>query len=306
MDTVSAETHAASVFAPGDLFICATDVEEATLDFRKGISGKGRILHCDSAFHVKTEIWTGDEGLIVGLAFDPIGRALYITNPQAYTVKRLDADGTLLDRGAAFLPHRRFGNLVFRKDGTALIGVHSFHGAAVEDAYGDGKLVSFDPRRETFEFHTVEIDGGRGGKHCISNITIAPDDRTVFYASEAGRRLSRYDVVAKKQLPPFLELASDDPRGTYGVQVRANGEVVMAAGIGLCRFAPDGALIQTYPVAEKKGWTRVKLALDGVHLFVGNFLDGILEKRVIETGELVASFNIERKGALTSVVEIPG
>ncbi len=66
----------------GDLLIAATDIEEATLDFRKGISGVGRILHCDHAMRVKRELWTGEHGLVVGMAIDPATATLYSTNPQ--------------------------------------------------------------------------------------------------------------------------------------------------------------------------------------------------------------------------------
>jgi hypothetical protein len=301
--TATVPTDAKS-FARGDLLIAATDVEEATLDFRKGIKGRCRILHCDPAFRLKQEIYTGEEGLLVGLAIDPISGELIATNPQGYSVLCYGPDGRPRP-GPTFLPQRRFGNLVFRKDGTALIGVHSFHGHAAEDAYGDGKLVAFDPRARTFTFHDVAIDGGRGGKHCISNLALSADEDTVFYVSEAGRRVLRYRLSTREQLPDLLAFAADDPRGTYGVQVLADGRVLMALGIGAAVFSADGTLTQQYDVPERKGWTRAKLARDGQHFYLGNFLDGLLQKRELNTGRVVAEFDVQRKGSLTSVVEVP-
>lgn len=291
-------------FLPGDVLIASTDVEEATLDFRKGIKGRCRILHCSADFQVKSELYTGEDGLLVGLAIDPVAGLLYATNPQGYSVLRYDMQGHA-QGPLGFLPTRRFGNLVFRKDGTAIIGVHSFHGHGTEDSYGDGKLVQFDPRQQTFTFYTIDIDGGRGGKHCVSNLALSPDQQTVFYVSEAGRRVLRYALPEQKQLPDFLVLSPDDPRGTYGLQVLADGRVLMATGIGCCLFDAHGNLAIKYDIPERKGWTRAKLALDGTHFFVGNFLDGLLQKRVIATGAIVQEIDVGRKGSLTSVVEVP-
>lgn len=291
-------------FAPGDVLIAATDVDAATLDFRKGIKGRCRILHCDAGLNLKSEVYTGEDGLLVGLAVDPQAHVLYATNPQRNSVLRYDFQGQLLP-ALDFLPTRRFGNLVFRQDGTAIIGVHSFHGHGIEDEHGDGKLVRFDPRKETFKFYTVEIDGGRGGKHCVSNLALSPDQQTVFYVSEAGRRVCRFSLTDEKQLPDFIVLNADDARGTYGVQVLPDGSVLLATGIGCCLFDPDGTLEMKYDIPERKGWTRAKLARDGKHFFIGNFLDGLLQKRELSTGAIVQEIDVQRKGSLTSVVEIP-
>jgi SMP-30/Gluconolactonase/LRE-like region len=286
----------------GDLLIAATDVEEATLDFRKGISGAGRILHCDHAMRVKRELWTGEQGLVVGLAIDPATATLYSTNPQGYSFVLFDRHGDRLP-GPAFLPRRRWGNLLFAPDGRAIAGVHSFHGEAPDDAYGDGKLARFDPRSGAVEFFTIEIDGGRGGKHCVSNLALAPDGRTVFYVSEAGRRVLRYDIEQRQQLPDFRVFGEDEGRGTYGVQVLPDGRVLMATGTGAALFDKSGAELLRYDVPAVKGWTRAKLSLDGVHFYLGNFLDGILERRRISDGAVVDRFDVQRKGSLTSVVE---
>lgn len=291
-------------FASGDILIAATDVDETTLDFRKGIKGRCRILHCGPDFAVKSELHTGEEGLLVGLAYSPAERLVYASNPQGYSLLRFNLQG-VVQPPPDFLPTRRFGNLAFLQDGSAIIGVHSFHGHAAEDAYGDGKLVQFNPATKSVTFFDAAIDGGRGGKHCVSNLALSANQQTVFYVSEAGRRVLRYSIAEQKQLPDALVLSADDPRGTYGLQVLADGRLLMATGIGCCLFSADGTLITKYDVPERKGWTRAKLALDGRHFFLGNFLDGLLQKRELATGNVVQELDVERKGSLTSVMEIP-
>lgn len=294
------------MLSPGDLYVAATDVDDAVLDFRKGIRGDGRILHCAADLSVKRELRTGEVGLVVGLALDPASGVLYSTNPQCSSFVCFDRAGVMVE-GPSFLPSRRFGNMVRDQAGRIVVGVHSLYSEAPDDGFGDGKLVRFDPARATFEFFDVEYDGGRGGRHCVSGLSLAADGKTVFYVSEAGRRVLRYDMEAKRQLPDFLVLAADDPRGTYGLSVLPDGNVLMAMGTGVAQFDPQGGEVRRYDVPDRKGWTRARLALDGTHFYLGNFLDGTLQRRSLADGSIVAEMNVGRKGSLTSIAEyLPG
>lgn len=289
---------------PGDIYIAATDTEEP-LDFRKGVRGACRILHCDHDFRVKAELWTGEIGLVVGLALAPDGSALYSSNPQKNSFACFDAAGNRIP-GPDFLPTRRFGNMLFDPAGRFLVAVHSFHGEAIADQYGDGKLVRCDLDDGSFEFFDLEIDGGRGGKHCVSNLALAPDGRTLFYVSEAGRRVLRYDLEARRQLADFLVFDAEGKDGTYGLGVLNDGRVLMATGTGALLCDLEGRIMRRYDVPAIRGWTRARLAPDGRHFYLGNFLEGILQRREIETGAIVAAFDLGKKGSLTSVVEYAG
>ena len=206
-------------------------------------------------------------------------------------------------RPGSFLPERRYGNMALARNGDILIGVHSLYGTPIEDEHGAGKLVRFNPQTGAVRFHDVEIDGGRGGRHCISNLALAPDDTTVYYVSEAGRRVGRYDTGSGRQLPDFIAFAEEDALRTYGLGVLPGGEVLMASGSGAVLFGPRGELLTHYDVPLENGWTRARPALDGKHFYLSNFLHGLLQRRDIATGAVVSELNTGLKCSLLSLSE---
>ncbi len=291
---------------PGDLFVVLNEIDQSHIDYRKGISGACRIVHYDCHFNRKGELWTGESGMLVGLLYNPNDRRLYATNPQRNSVLAYDSlgRGRRLD---GYLPQRRYGNMALARNGDILIGVHSRYGPPVpiEDAHGDGKLIRFNPQTESVRFHEVEIDGGRGGRHCVSNLAVGTDDNIVYYASEAGRRLCRYNTESRRQLRDFIAFGDDDAMRTYGMGVLPGGEVLMACGSGAILFSPRGKILRAYDVPLENGWTRAKPALDGKHFYLSNFLHGLLQRRDIATGEVVGELNTGLKCSLLSLSEYP-
>ena len=287
---------------PGDLFLVLNEIDQSHIDYRKGISGQCRIVHYDRDFNARGELWTGEAGMLVGLLYNPCDRRLYATNPQCNSVLAYDASGAQ-HRLDGYLPERRYGNMALARNGDILIGVHSLYGAPVEDEHGDGKLIRFNPQTRAVSFHEVEIDGGRGGRHCISNLALDADDRTVYYVSEAGRRLCRYDTEARRQLSDFVTFGEDDAVRTYGLGLLPGGEVLMASGSGAVLFGPSGEVLQNYEVPLENGWTRAKQALDGEHFYLSNFLHGLLQRRNIATGDVVGELNTGLKCSLLSLSE---
>ena len=286
----------------GDHFLALNEIDQSNIDFRKGISGLCRIVHYDRDFNPKGELWTGESGLLVGLLYNPNDQRLYATNPQQNSLLAYDSAGGK-NRLTRYLPVRRYGNMALARNGDIVIGVHSLYGEPPEDQYGDGKLIRFNPETEEVNFYDVEIDGGRSGRHCISNLAIAPDDKTIYYVSEAGRRLCRYDTQSRQQLSDFLTFAENDSMKTYGMGVLPGGEVLMACSSGAVLFSPQGEILQNYDVPYKKGWTRAKLALDGKHFYLSNFSQGLLQRRDIETGQVVSELNTGLKCSMLSLSE---
>lgn len=287
---------------PGDLFLVLNEIDQENIDYRRGISGQCRILHCDRDFNTRGELWTGERGMLVGLLYNPNDGRLYATNPQQNSILAYDSSGTK-HRLANYLPVRRYGNMALAQSGDILIGVHSLYGAPIRDEHGDGKLIRFNPQNRTFHFHEVEIDGGRGGKHCVSNLALGADDRTIHYVSEAGRRLCRYDTETGRQLADFITFGEADTMRTYGLGLLAGGEVLMATGSGAVLLSPGGTILRRYEVPLKNGWTRAQPALDGKHFYLGNFLHGLLQRRDIASGAVVSELNTGLKCSLLSLTE---
>ncbi len=287
---------------PGDFFVVLNEIDQSNIDYRKGISGQCRIARYDRDFNPKGELWTGERGMLVGLLHNPNDRRLYATNPQLNSILAYDSSGARR-RLDGRLPKRRYGNMALARNGDILIGVHSLYGAPAEDEHGDGKLIRFNPQTGAARLHEVEIDGGRGGRHCVSNLDVSDDGRTVYYASEAGRRLCRYDTESRRQLPDFLAFAEGDAMRTYGMGLLPGGEVLMACGFGAALFSPRGEILKTYDAPFENGWTRAKPALDGKHFYLSNFLRGVLQRRNIATGEVVGELNTGLKCSLLSLSE---
>lgn len=285
----------------GDVIVAANDTEQPA-DFRAGLKGWGRLLHCDAALNIKGEWRTGRAGLVIGALVDGAGRFI-VTSPQLFELECFDAQMT--PSAVTLPPRRRYGNMVADGQGGVLIGIHSGYGDTDEpatDGLGDGKLVRFNPDTGLSESFDVEIDGGRGGKHYVSSLALGADGKTVFYTSEAGRRVMRYDIEARRQLEDFHRVPEADG-ATYGLDVDPRGRVLLATGVGAALMTPEGALIRRYDAEAPTGWTRAAFCADPRAFFFSNFLEGVLDRRDVETGEILASLSVGLSGSLTTAVE---
>jgi len=290
-------------FEPGDILIASTDVDDSNIDLRR-LTGAGRILHFDHDFQLKNTLWTDQVGLVVGIGVDPDSGVLYSADPHNKNIVAFDTEGNRI--GAVDgLPERPFGSIAFDEAGRVLLGVHSARQAPPEDAYGAATLFVWEPKTNKITGHTPEIDGGRTGWHCITSMTHDPENSLLYYASEGGLRVSRYNVSAGEQATDYVQFHEEDTARTYGLGLLANGDMLMATGNGACRMSPDGKIVQSYDVAIEKGWTRVSLVSPNADTFyLNNFLEGVLQRRDIQSGEVLAEFDIERKCSLCGVAEV--
>ncbi len=288
-------------FEPGDLLLAATDVDDRNVDLRNH-AGAGRILHLDREWRLKGELRTGQTGLVVGLGLDPLSGSLYACDPGSQTVTEFLRDGRC--RGvSSLLPRARIGSIVFRADGSFLAGLHSKIGEKPDAPTPRLYFGSFADNR--LEPLAAEIDGGKFGFHCITHMCVSHDGGILYYVSEGGRRLMRYDILARQQLPDLLTFAKDDPRGTLGPAVLADGRVLMATGGAVVTVSPDGRVLKEVVVEPTRGWSRLTLALGGRSYYLSNFLEGLLEERDVESGALLRSHNIQRKFSLSGLAEVP-
>jgi hypothetical protein len=288
-------------FATGDLLVAATDVDDRNVDLRNH-SGAGRVLHFGADFAPKGELRTGQTGLVVGLAVDPADRALYACDPGSQTISRFEPDGRCSGL-APLLPRTRIGSMLFLPDGRFVAGLHSRIGETPGSVVPRLWLGSF--REGRVEALVAEVDGGKFGFHCITHVALGADGRTLHYVSEAGRRLMRYDLVARRQLPDLLQLDQGDARGTYGPAVLRDGRVLMATGSGAVMLSPDDQPLRDYEFGSARGWSRLTLALDQRRFHVGNFVEGRLETRDVESGALLHVLDIQRRYCLSGVAEVP-
>jgi hypothetical protein len=290
-------------FETGDLLIAATDVDDSNIDLRR-LRGAGRILHVDHDFRPKNTLWTGQTGLVVGIGLDPTSHRLFTADPHNQNIVAFDARGGL-EGAVSGLPRRPFGSVVHLGGRRFLLGVHSARGPVPEDEWGAAKLFLWDASAGEVRGFEPEIDGGATGWHCVTGLSVAADGRTVYYVSERGRRIARFDIESCEQGPDFLVFAEGDPRRTYGVGCLADGRVVLATGNGASLMSPEGETLREYACRFDKGWTRISLpSADADYFYLNNFLEGVLERRSIETGDVLADHDIQRKCSLCGVQEV--
>jgi hypothetical protein len=290
-----------SRFAPGDILLAASDIDDREIDLRNH-RGPGRVLHLDGDFDPKGELWTGEVGLLVGLAQDPADGTVYGADPTGRHVFRFDAEGVCARIGG--LPDRPWGTVAFGPDGGAYLGVHSQRGPAPADAYGGSKLMRFEPASGAIlDAYDIETDGGRSGWHGLTSLAFADEGRVAVYCSEAGRRILRYDLEARRQLDDAWVFGEDDPWRAYSVAVLPDGRLMVAAG-GACLILAGGRIEARWPADPAKGWTRVTESVDGETFFFNNFLEGVIERRSLADGAVLRRHDIGRKCVLCGVVEI--
>ena len=290
------------MYEPGDVLVAASRVDQANPNLRD-LHGPGRVFHLSRQLALKRELDTGVDGLLVGVAFHrPSGRVL-CADTRARRTTWIDQSGRA-EPGPAFLPLRAFGSMILLPDNRCVLGVHSKLIPTPDDGLGEGKLCVANFESGSAALHDVEYDGGRRGFHCITHLAVAPDSTEVYYVSEGGRRVLRYDFSVAKQQSDFLRLSDDDSRGTYGLGVLAGGDVLMATGDGFARFEHSGREIRTAAVEPGKGWSRLTLSNDGTSFFLNNFLEGRVQRRSIADGRLLAETDLGVRNCVAGLAEV--
>jgi len=287
-------------FLPGDILVAASNVP-SNLDLRN-LHGPGRILHFDPKFNLKQTLATQTDGLVIGLAIDPLSGDVFAADARAKTVVRFEATGSTQPKVVA-LPPYKFGTLAFDADGQLFLGIHNLLGEA-NDANPD-LLWRHTPDSNDLSSWAVECDGGKLKFHRVSFLSLDPTGGRLLYASENGRRVLQFDLVTQRQLDDFLVLTDDDPRGTFGLDHLSDGRVLMATGIGASLFSAQGQELLRYPIDERRGWSRAQLSNDQQSFFVNNFLEGMIEQRRIDNGDLLRQHDIQHRHALCGIVEYP-
>jgi hypothetical protein len=85
-----------------------------------------------------------------------------------------------------------------------------------------------------------------------------------------------------------------------------DGHLMMATGSGAAVFDRDGRVVRRIDVPERKGWSRLQRAKDGQSFFISNFFEGVIQRRSLETFEVLAQHDIGRKYSLTGIAEFAG
>ncbi len=290
------------MFESGDVLVAASRVDQENPNLRD-LHGSGRVFHLSAQLDVRRELDTGTDGLLVGVGYDQVTGRVLCADTRARRTTWLTHEGRA-EPGPAILPERAFGSLLFLPDGRCVLGVHSKLIPTPDDGRGDGKLCLADFAQDTAELLEVDYDGGKRGFHCITHLAQAPGTTQIFYVAEGGKRVLRYDLTTRKQLPDFLRLAAADERGTYGLGILQNGDLLLATGDGFARFDATGRELSHTRVAPGRGWSRLTLNHDASSFFLNNFLEGRIERRRTADGQLLAERNLGVRNCVSGLTEV--
>jgi hypothetical protein len=305
-DSLRAADLGPQSFVSGDIFLGATDVDDSNVDLRKH-AGECRVLHYDANFTLKGEVRTGLRGLVIGLDVDERAQELLVCDSQNRAITRFNKLGQKLEPWP-FLPARGFGSVMFDQTGHAVLGVHSDRpGLTPPGVGGRGAfLYRADPQAGTIQELQCDFDGGKFGFHRVTHMYLTPDGARLIYVSENGRRVMQLNPITGAQLPDLFTLPIDDSVGTCGLALHPDGNLMMATGSGAAVFDAQGNVVRRIDVPERKGWSRLQRAKDGQSFFISNFFEGIIQRRSLQTFDVLAQHDIGRKYSLTGIAEYMG
>ena len=304
-------------FARGDVFLGCTYLNDPTDDH----AGLGRILQFDADLKPKGVLWTtGHRHLIMGLTFDR-RQTLWGFDIHTQAVIRVDRFGRQMPMHK--FAHRAFGAAVFARDGSfyfgeTLIGTQPYRGSHMEfvpgsDHIGFGRIVKFDQNfvlQEEYEVeHARELSGFKG----VTHLSLHPSERVIAYTTETGKRLMRYDLVARRQLPDLAGISGDDlydRRWFIALSYMADGTLLVTRGDHVERYAEDGRVMQTIDLSQfGYGFAQITVCADQRHALSSNIFTGIACKFDIESGKVVAQVqtdHVSPRRSLAGIAEYPG
>lgn len=301
-------------FAPGDVAVGCTLLNDPKDDHK----GRGRILHYDAALRLKNTLWLDDTTHIVqGTRFGP-DRSLWAFDTFSYTIVRIAPDGRRLPnlQGA---PARSFGHVSFAPDGRYFLG-ENYVGEKSRlplrttlpfmpgtKRLGDGHLFEFSKQGRLVHEHATRTHGGMGGFQGLTSSAIAPDGRTVYYTSESGPTIFRYDLAGRRQLPDLVSFAENSGQFFFDVAFDGAGRLLAVRGQGVDAFdASSGAKLQSYPL-QSFGWSSMSLPVGAkTHVFVTNFFSGEIAKLDLASGKVLARADAGIRKSLAGAAEFPG
>ena len=305
---LQAETTA---FSRGDVLVGCTLLNDPADDHR----GRGRILHYDADLRLRNTLWIDDTTHIVqGVRFAPDG-VLWAFDAFAYKILRYGRDGRRLADFKA--PARSFAHVTFAADGRFFLG-ENFVGTASRvplrttlpfmpgtQRLGDGHLFEFSANGRLLHEHRTPVHGGMGGFQGLTASALAADGKTLYYTSESGPRIMRWNVAARSSLPDLITAADNSGRFFFDLAFDGAGRLLVVTGLGVDALdATSGAVLRRYPLGSF-GWASMSPPVkDAVYL--SNFFSGEIARLNLQSGAITARADTGTKKSASGVAVAPG
>lgn len=300
-----------AAFARGDVLVGCTLLNDPADDHR----GRGRLLHYDADLRLRDTLWIDDTTHIVqGLRFAPDG-VLWAFDAFAYKVMRYGRDGRRLADFKA--PARSFAHVTFAADGRFFLG-ENFVGTASRvplrttlpfmpgtQRLGDGHLFEFSPGGRLLHEHRTPVHGGMGGFQGLTASALAADGKTLFYTSESGPRIMRWDLQARSILPDLISAADNSGRFFFDLAFDSAGRLLVVTGLGVDALdAASGAVLRRYPLGSF-GWASMSPPTGNI-VYLTNFFSGEIARLDLQSGAITARAETGTKKSASGVAVAPG
>ena len=302
-------------FAPGDILLAATDLNNPTDDH----AGDGRIFQFDKNFHLKGVLYTtGTSHLVKGLTFGPDG-LLWAFDSAEHAVIFVDPKTGKQVPAKHKYPPKPYSSAFFDKAGNTYLYEH-LNGTPdmVPEKYrnmtklvpgssrvGDGKVYKYSADDKLLDTYDTETSTSFAGYLGVTSCVLHPSEKYLIYTTETSKRLMRYDIENKKQMPDLMVLPQEAREFMFCIGLCKDGTLAVTRGAKWEHIDMDGKVLRTYPL-EGPGWATIKESLDGQHVFVTSFFNGTCIKVNKASGEIVGQCQVPAQRALAGVAEYRG
>jgi hypothetical protein len=304
-------------FEAGDIFLGCTYLNDPTDDH----AGLGRILQYDADFKPKGVLWTeGHRHLVMGLNFDRQGM-LWGFDIHTQAIIRVDRYGRQMP--TINLCNRAFGSAAFGADGNiylgeTLKGTKAYWGSLMKfipgtNRIGDGHVFKFNQELKLVDEYPTETAVELAGFKGVTHLSLHPSGEYLAYTTETGKRLMRYDVVRRKQMPDLATVTGGnlyDRNWFIAVAYCQDGRLLVTRGDTVDCYAEDGKLLRNYDLKQfGYGFAQVAVCHDQKHALASNIFTGIACKFSLDTGQVVGHVQTDHGGqrrSLAGIAEFPG
>jgi hypothetical protein len=238
-------------------------------------TGAGRVKHFSSAGNLLDTLdTTSQSNFTTGMCFNSSGD-LFVTNSDTLTISEFDPGGNLLKATWALVQTSPTSCTIDASD-------HMYVGSPSSPSPSSPIIYEFDANGTPIHSFLVDQGSGPGGTDWLD---LAADQCTILYTGEGSEVLS-YNVCSRTQ-EPALTTALQGP--CFQLQIRPDGEVMVACGSAVVRLEGSGNVLQTYPVSGSL--FTMSLDPDNTGFWTGDSSSGEVFHVDIDSGAVLGSFN---------------
>jgi hypothetical protein len=281
-------------FAPGDIFVTASDLDESA----RFPTGMGKVEQFAADWTLKAVFETGQKGLISSLTLDPVGN-LHILDPQARSHISIGPDGKVKAMFAN-LPPAAYGSMIALADGQFLLGEHMVGGIA--GFAGQGQVYRVNAAGDVLATHKTQTNGGMGGFLGVTHMALSTDGKRLMHVSETGADIYAHDLANDQRLGAFYTRA-DPPPMVFGIAGLADDSLLVACGNEVRQINGSGQVLRHYAMPEGRGWAVVVIRADGQSFWALDFFGGGVALVDLASGEIVQKRELGLVKCLAGIAE---